>query len=84
MQANIPESRKERNRLIKQRAKNFYEWLIIREIEGAVDKRLKEKIIICLLALMWVVVGIYGQTPLCEVFGFPFALVTFFVGIWLI
>lgn len=77
-------SRKDRTELIKNRARNFYEYVVLKELEGLASKRLKEKLIITLVSIMWVFVGLYGQTMYCEIFGFPLAICTAVVGLWIL
>lgn len=85
----IPKQRKQRYELIKKYKRDrdnmsFKEKMAAREIESTVNKRIKEKIVITLLSVMWLLVGIFGKTPGCEVFGVPFAVLSLFAGLWII
>lgn len=63
---------------------DFMDKIKRRELEGAIRYRLTEKMIITLASLMWLLIGLYGQTPLCGVFGIPFAIITLFGGLWIV
>ena len=78
--------RKERIELMSSRKKDldFVDKIKRRELEGAIRYRLTEKILISLLGLVWLLIGLYGQTPLCGVLGIPFAILTLFGGLWIV
>ncbi len=76
--------RSTRTDLIKKRAKNIYEYVILKELEGLASKRIKEKSIITGLAMLWLFIGKYGNTPYCAVFAVPLVVITLIIGLWII
>lgn len=82
-QIKIPK-RSERIRLIKKGVRNLDEWLLLAELEKMVKDRLTEKLIITATALLWLFVGVYGQTIYCTLWGIPLTIITLFVGVWIL
>ena len=78
--------RKERIELMSRSKKDldFKDKIKRRELEGAIKNRLTEKVVITMLSLMWLILGLIGPTPLCEVLGIPFAILTLFGGLWIV
>ena len=76
--------RSKRTDLIKNRARSFYEWFMLRELEQMVSDRLTEKLIISAVALMWLLVGLYGKTIYCALWGIPLAIISLFIGVWML
>lgn len=76
--------RSERIRLIKKGVRNLDERLLLAELEKMVKDRLTEKLIITATALVWLFVGVYGQTVYCTLWGMPLMIITLFVGVWIL
>ncbi|WP_106460130.1 hypothetical protein [Anaerococcus sp. Marseille-P3915] len=79
-------SRKERIELMNKRKKDldFIDRVKRRELEGAIKYRLTEKVLITIVSLLWLVLGLSGPTPMCEIFCIPFAILTLFGGLWIV
>lgn len=76
--------RSERIRLIKGKKRHFHEIIMLAELEKMVKDRLTEKFIITAVALMWLFVGVYGQTIYCTLWGIPLTIITLLVGVWIL
>ena len=62
MKRNEIPKRSERMRLIKRGVKNLDEYIMLRELEKIVKDRLTEKLLITAVALIWLLIGLYGNT----------------------
>lgn len=76
--------RSERRRLIKNGAKHFHELIMLAELEKMVKDRLLEKLLITLVALMWLVIGLYGNTIHCALWGIPLSIISLVIGVWIL
>lgn len=76
--------RSERIRLIKKGVKNLDEWLLLAELEKMVKDRLTEKLLISVIAFIWLFVSVFGKTVYCTLWGIPLTIVTLFIGIWIL
>lgn len=76
--------RSERWKLIKGKKRHFHEIIMLAELEKIVRDRLAEKLIITAVALMWLFVGVYGQTIYCTLWGIPLTIITLLVGVWIL
>lgn len=74
--------RSERNKLIRKGAKHFHELIMLRELEQMVKVRLIEKLCITGVAFLWLIIGLFGKTVYCAMWGIPLAIITLFVGVW--
>lgn len=78
--------RKERYELFKANKKSLdpIDSARLKELEGLADKRLKEKTLITGLAIVWILISMFGRTPYCAMWGVPFAVITLIAGLWLV
>lgn len=77
-------SRSKRNKLIRKGVKNFDEFVMLRELEQMVKVRLIEKLCITGVAFLWLIIGLFGRTIYCTMWGIPLAIITLFVGVWIL
>lgn len=75
-------NRNKRNTLIRKGAKHFYEVIMLRELEQMVSARLIEKLCITGVAFLRLIIGLFGKTVYCAMWGIPLAIITLFVGVW--
>lgn len=76
--------RSERWKLIKGKKKHFHEFIMLAELEKMVKDRLTEKLLISVIAFIWLFVGMFGKTVYCTLWGIPLAIVTLFIGVWIL
>ena len=76
--------RSERLRLIKRGVKNLDEYIMLRELEKIVKDRLTEKLLITTVALIWLLIGLFGKTAQCASWGIPLSIITLIIGVWLL
>lgn len=76
--------RSERRKLVKGKKRHFHELIMLAELEKMVKDRLTEKLLITALTLIWLIVGLYGQSIYCALWGIPLAIITLFVGVWVL
>lgn len=76
--------RSERWKLIKGKKRHFQEIIMFAELEKIVKDRLLEKLLITLTALMWLLIGLYGNTIYCTIWGIPLMIITLLVGVWIL
>ena len=84
MKKNEIPKRSERRRLIKRGVKNLDEYIMLRELEKIVKDRLTEKLLITAVALMWLLIGLYGNTIHCALWGIPLSIITLIIGVWVL
>ena len=84
MKRNEIPKRAERRRLIKRGVKNLDEYITLRELEKMVKDRLTEKLLITAVALMWLLIGLCGNTIYCALWGIPLSIITLIIGVWLL
>ena len=84
MEKTVIPKRSERRRLIKRGVKNLDEYIMLRELEKMVKDRLTEKLLITTVALIWLLIGLFGKTVHCALWGIPLSIITLIVGVWLL
>ena len=84
MKRNELPKRSERLRLVKRGVKNLDEYIMLRELEKIVKDRLTEKLLITTVALIWLLIGLFGKTAHCALWGIPLSIITLIVGVWLL
>lgn len=84
MKRNEIPKRSERIRLVKRGVKNLDEYIMLRELEKIVKDRLTEKLLITTVALIWLLIGLFGKTVHCALWGIPLSIITLIVGVWLL
>lgn len=80
---NIPK-RSERWKLVKGKKRQIHEIIMLAELEKIVKDKLTEKLLITLTALMWLLVGLYGNTIYCALWGIPLSIITLIIGVWIL
>lgn len=76
--------RSERNKLIRKGAKNLDEFIMLRELEQMVKARLIEKLCVTGVAFLWLIIGLFGKTVYCALWGIPLAIISLFIGVWML
>lgn len=84
MKRNKIPKRSERWKLIQGKKRHFQEIIILAELEKMVKDRLTEKLLITLTALMWLLIGLYGNTIYCAIWGIPLVIITLLAGVWIL
>ena len=84
MKRNEIPKRSERWKIIKRGVKNLDEYIMLRELEKIVKDRLTEKLLITTVALIWLLIGLFGKTVHCALWGIPLSIITLIVGVWLL
>ena len=84
MKRNEIPKRSERWKIIKRGVKNLDEYIMLRELEKMVKDRLTEKLLITTVALIWLLIGLFGKTVHCTLWGIPLSIVTLIIGVWLL
>lgn len=76
--------RSERWKLIKGKKRHFHEIIMLAELEKIVKDRLTEKLLITAVALIWLLIGLYGKTIYCAIWGIPLSIITLIIGVWVL
>lgn len=76
--------RSERWKLIKGKKRQIHELIMLAELEKMVKDRLTEKLLITAVALMWLLIGLYGKTIYCTIWGIPLSIITLIIGVWVL
>lgn len=84
MKRNEIPKRSERWKIIKGKRRHFHELIMLAELENMVKDRLTEKLLITTVALMWLLIGLCGNTIYCALWGIPLSIITLIIGVWLL
>lgn len=84
MKRNKIPKRSERRKLVKGKRRHFHELIMLAELEKMVKDRLTEKLIITAVALIWLLIGLFGKTIYCALWGIPLSIITLIIGVWVL
>ena len=84
MKKTVIPKRSERWKIIKGKRRHFYQIIMLAELEKIVKDRLTEKLLITTVALIWLLIGLFGKTIYCALWGLPLSIITLIVGVWLL